>query len=377
MDKTKEIPFGVKDSELCSFEYTIPDGYEAKIKDGKVIVRKAESDDEKIRKAIISFLKSPFVNESITDEKVIPWIAWLEKQGEHAKFCDSIQVGDKVTRNQDGVLVNLSQLKRVAKPADKVEPKFKVGDWVVTSYGKVNQVVSVDKDGDGYTLDDGVYFSGSWCDMYHLWTIQDAKDGDVLVSSSGKPFIFKGFFDNDPMAYGGLVADDSFWPASNSNWTTVYCKPATKEQRDLLFQKMKEAGYEWDAENKKLYKLKDVFIAEPFGERHVQEKKIVEPKQENIQDFKVLERNGKDELTEFEVAVRQLMEVVSVYGDSEMVDEDDVKSRADWLLSIARKQIVSEIDNEDIQKTAAMYTGYEQSVFFSGAESVLKTIKGE
>ena len=32
-------------------------------------------------------------------------------------------------------------------------------------------------------------------------------------------------------------------------------KPATKEQRDLLFQKMKEAGYELDAENKQLKKI--------------------------------------------------------------------------------------------------------------------------
>lgn len=54
----------------------------------------------------------------------------LEKQGEHARFCDSIQIGDKVTRNQDGVLVNLSQLERVAKSADKVESKFKVGDKI-------------------------------------------------------------------------------------------------------------------------------------------------------------------------------------------------------------------------------------------------------
>jgi hypothetical protein len=41
-----------------------------------------ESEDEKTRKALISFLKSPFVNENITDEKVAPWLAWLEKQGE-------------------------------------------------------------------------------------------------------------------------------------------------------------------------------------------------------------------------------------------------------------------------------------------------------
>lgn len=34
-----------------------------------------------------------------------------------------------------------------------------------------------------------------------------------------------------------------------------YFTPATKEQRDLLFQKMKEGGYEWDAEKKELKKI--------------------------------------------------------------------------------------------------------------------------
>ena len=42
----------------------------------------------------------------------------LEKQDEHANFISKIQVGDKVTRNEDGILVNLSQLERVAKPAE-------------------------------------------------------------------------------------------------------------------------------------------------------------------------------------------------------------------------------------------------------------------
>lgn len=45
-----------------------------------------ESEDERIRKALISFLKSPFVNENITDEKVTLWIAWLEKQEGAKKF---------------------------------------------------------------------------------------------------------------------------------------------------------------------------------------------------------------------------------------------------------------------------------------------------
>ena len=72
------IPFGVADSELSGFEYTIPEGYEAEIKDGKVIVRKAESEDERIRKELIEFVKS--TNKYGTNPKCESWIAWLEKQ---------------------------------------------------------------------------------------------------------------------------------------------------------------------------------------------------------------------------------------------------------------------------------------------------------
>ena len=63
-------------------------------------------------------------------------IAWLEKQGEHANFLSKIQVGDKVTMNEDGVLVNLTSLNRVvnkgienaikAKQGEK--PRYSIGD---------------------------------------------------------------------------------------------------------------------------------------------------------------------------------------------------------------------------------------------------------
>ena len=86
-----------------------------------------ENEDEKIRKAIRTLILSASREQTIiVGVTQSDMFAWLEKQGEHAKFRDSIQVGDKVTRNQDGVLVNLSQLKRVAKSADKIEPKFRV-----------------------------------------------------------------------------------------------------------------------------------------------------------------------------------------------------------------------------------------------------------
>jgi hypothetical protein len=144
-----------------------------------------------------------------------------------------------------------------------IEPTFKVGDWVVTDYGKVSQVVSVDNAGDGYTLDDGVYFSGSWCDMYHLWTIADAKDGDVLSSIRGCPFIYDKYRNqrNDLLYYyAGIDGRGNFVMKCPKKMLYHFgpstdAVPATKEQRDLLLAKMREAGYLWDAEKKELRKI--------------------------------------------------------------------------------------------------------------------------
>ena len=79
------------------------------------------SEDEKVRKALLEL-----VHDTIGDELWIDYnvhkeeaLDWLERQGEHANFRNKIQVGDKVTRNENGVLVNLTQLKRVAKPSEK------------------------------------------------------------------------------------------------------------------------------------------------------------------------------------------------------------------------------------------------------------------
>ena len=79
-----------------------------------------ESKDERIRKWIIGVLST---YEHDRDLRNVA-IAWLEKQGEHYNFRQAIQVGDQVTKNEDGVLVNLSQLNRVAKKDEKqVEQK--------------------------------------------------------------------------------------------------------------------------------------------------------------------------------------------------------------------------------------------------------------
>lgn len=54
--KEIEIPFGAKDSELKGWEYTIPEGMEAEIKDGKIVVREKQPEltefEEKVKELI-------------------------------------------------------------------------------------------------------------------------------------------------------------------------------------------------------------------------------------------------------------------------------------------------------------------------------------
>ena len=91
---------------------------------------KEVSEDEKIKKAILIYLdwldgKKDYLPKG--DYTIKDMILWLERQGEHANFLSKIQVGDKVTRNEYGVLVNLSQLNRVAKAEEKQdEQKFEM-----------------------------------------------------------------------------------------------------------------------------------------------------------------------------------------------------------------------------------------------------------
>ena len=216
-----------------------------------------ESEDE----SMVKFIKNQLFNikKTITenyelDAKLTKAICWIEKQCEQKIKTPEESLGtDSDTYNK---IVD-ECIYGEQKPIDKVEPNFKVGDWVVTSYGKVNQVVSVDKYGDGYTLNDGWYFSGSWCYMYHLWTIQDAKDGDVLAWDDSKCIaLFKNIYDEDSFNSYGFVGGCTRTFESRQSYHDIEgSHPATKEQRYLLFQKMHEAGYEWDAEKKELIKI--------------------------------------------------------------------------------------------------------------------------
>lgn len=147
------------------------------------------------------------------------------------------------------------------KPTDKVEPKFKVGDWITNGGLLVGQVTSFDGEYYHYMcegIEQPLHISNAY--NWHLWAIQDAKDGDVLFTSSTashETFIFKSIDEKgNAECYFAYDSEDGFREGKyHFIGSAINCKPATKEQRDLLFQKMREAGYEWDDEKKELKKI--------------------------------------------------------------------------------------------------------------------------
>ena len=142
----------------------------------------------------------------------------------------------------------------------EVTPKFKVDDWITDGEytWKIIDIRQLDyilQSQDGKVVDDTISYVD---EHFHLWTIKDAKDGEVLVDDiDGRPFIFEGFSDsnhpNSPVAYCGINSECDFRVSYGSyRWTDKDVKPSTKEQSDRLFQKMEKAGYKWDSQNKQI-----------------------------------------------------------------------------------------------------------------------------
>ena len=153
------------------------------------------------------------------------------------------------------------------KSANKIKQKFNEGDYIVpyniTSL-EIWKVINIDDDG-YYNIqpitnpdDDEIYRVPAFTleEDYYLWSLNDAHYGDVLVDE-----------DNNIGIYVG-EKDDLYW------YSCIYLgcdncirgfniggchkrkntKPATKEQRELLFSKMKQEGYELDNKKKELSK---------------------------------------------------------------------------------------------------------------------------
>jgi hypothetical protein len=84
--------------------------------------------------------------------------------------------------------------------------------------------------------------------------VQEFKDGDVLCSVySGTMVIFKEKEkDGSRYFYSHYNADRS----SNKCWNSADFRHATEEEKQLLFDKMKEQGLKWNAEEKRVEKVR-------------------------------------------------------------------------------------------------------------------------
>ena len=202
-------------------------------------------EDERLRKTTIAFLKD-FAEQGY--ENAVECIDWLEKQGEKPQGKSALEaINEEVVDN-----------------ANKVEPKFGVGDFIADHYcrGKIVKITD-----DSYLLDTGQGIPFSCEHNTHLWTIKDAKNGDVVVDKSdGTIGIFQsighhpdgGSCNDSSYCFLHCRYDDGFFYADFEHGNTINSDdliPATKEQRDLLFTKMKEAGYKWDENEKELKKI--------------------------------------------------------------------------------------------------------------------------
>lgn len=141
-------------------------------------------------------------------------------------------------------------------------PKFNVGDWVfATNDGEGPWLITAITD-NYYTLQDTQENEASVAQItidnkYHLWSLKDAKPGDVLISEDDKhPFIFKKFLGYAPSAYCGIDTTDSIYISDEDRpWTRDTVRPATYEERQVLFNKLEEKNYKWDADTLTLSKI--------------------------------------------------------------------------------------------------------------------------
>ena len=211
----------------------------------------AESDDEKIRKEILDYI------DKTTGCK--RWVAWLEQQGEQkVSYTTIVETGDGginalVTRE---LPTNGDQ-----KPDDKNEPKFKVGDWVVRG-DTIAQILDIQEqyyiglDINGKDFTSSRFLND---DKIHIWTISDAKDGDVLAVTMYPEGTWIGIFKEQNgctfSTYCFLNTVGTFKRGTYGHGNGKSIHPATKEQSDQLKKAMADAGYTFDFEKKELKEI--------------------------------------------------------------------------------------------------------------------------
>lgn len=283
MDYEKKYKEALKKArQLCVYPTTKP--FISDLQD--IFPELTELEDEKIRKALIQLVKKAGegyenVSEGISIQKAI---AWLEKgEQKHAKNIVEtwkamrLEVYQQASGNRHEPncsddttkMFSLNDIDEIVEKmseqssADNVEPKFKVGDWVVFN-NKHQSIYQVEKIEDGYYILRHTHGGTFRICVLHdeslrLWTIQEARDLDILACNN-EILLFKSYSVQGRISlycwYNGQTNNFHSKEVNDTLLTTrnkIY--PATKEQRDTLEKALADAGYTFDFEKKELKKI--------------------------------------------------------------------------------------------------------------------------
>ncbi len=166
--------------------------------------------------------------------------------------------------NIDGILYNSTNDNKNLIIIDEIESKFDEGDYIVSEIGNIYKITKIDDRYHIKQLSSG--YEQKWNikgidENFHKWSLNDAKPADVLIDiQSKKPFLFKDCSDeeypNYPVAYCGINCSNMFKvPEGNHRWTSGSIRPANKKEKELFYNKLKEAGYKWNRDTLTLSKI--------------------------------------------------------------------------------------------------------------------------
>ena len=255
----------------------------SQIKD-EIFPELAESEGERIRRVLTDYFKWNPDGQLLNEFSNREVFAWLEKQGEQKptyRVEPKFKIGDTIKKESTGDIVIISEIDlkngeyRLSntgfipfkyehlwelveqKSADKVEPKFHEGDWAVSNLDKKARQISevhFDEYNSYYVVDGKTVNLEEYDRLHHLWTIQNAKDGDVLAAHECL-VLFKEIDGLNIRCYCTyhFMNNTSFYVDTLQNKEAFH--PATKEQRDTLMKAMADAGYTFDFDKKELKKI--------------------------------------------------------------------------------------------------------------------------
>ena len=138
-----------------------------------------------------------------------------------------------------------------------------VGDWIVDDSGHNWWVIEIIFSSDMFRLkrdidgDERVLDGFTVRNLYHPWTLQDAKPGNIISITLYPEGIWTGIFksresDNAFSSYCFVNTVGVFKTGTRGHGCGRSAYPATEEQRKFLLKRMRESGYAWNSHEKVL-----------------------------------------------------------------------------------------------------------------------------